>query len=147
MKIMLAFSKGGHYQELKQIIEAFEGNDLVYATTYAASTKNLKNVYFIKDSAEGLIKNNILNIYTSLKIILKERPEVIVSTGADITIPICYIGKLFGSKVIFIESYCRVVDISATGKILYPISDLFLVQWKQLLNKCGKKAKYWGEVI
>ena len=147
MKTILTFSKGGHYLEMQQIMDAFKDSDIVYVTTYAASTKNMKDTYFLKDSAEGLIRNNLINFFISLKIILKERPDVIVSTGADITIPICYIGKIIGSKIIFIESYCRVIDISATGKIIYPISDLFLVQWEQLLTKCGKKAKYWGQVI
>ncbi len=147
MKIILAFSKGGHYLEMQQIMDAFKNNELVYVTSYAASTKNLNNAYFLKDSAESLILNNIKNIFISSHIIIKERPDVIISTGADITIPICYLGKLLGSKVIFIESYCRVEDISATGKIIYPISDLFLVQWKHLITKKWKKAKYWGQVL
>ncbi len=87
MKIILAFSKGGHYLEMQQIMDAFKNNELVYVTSYAASTKNLNNAYFLKDSAESLILNNIKNIFIfQVIIIIKERPDVIISTGADITI-------------------------------------------------------------
>lgn len=146
MKILLTFSHGGHHHEMRQIVDAFAGHDIIYVTIYAISTKDLKNVYFIKDSGEGLIKNHFINTFKSIRIILKERPDIIVSTGADVTIPICYIGKIFGSKIIFIESLCRVFDISMTGKILYHISDLFLVQWRHL-TKYGKNVKYWGQVV
>ena len=82
-----------------------------------------------------------------LHILLKEKPDIIISTGSEIAIPVFYIGKLLGIKTMFIESLCRVKEPSLTGKIVYPVSDVFLVQWEQLLCRFGKKAQYWGNVL
>lgn len=150
MKICLTFSAGGHFTEMRRITKAFEGHDLFFVTIKAKSTENLSNVHYIRDTAGPTIIHMLFNMsivaIQSLKIVLKERPFLIISTGADVTIPICYLGKLFSAKLIFIESICRVIDLSPTGKIIYPIADLFLVQWKKL-SRDYVKAKYWGSVL
>ena len=105
-----------------------------------------KNVNFLGIKIHWIILNIIIVAIQSLKIIVKERPNIIVSTGADVTIPICYLGKFLNVKIFFIESFSRVNDLSPTGKIVYPIADLFLVQWKRLTKKYSK-AKYWGSVL
>lgn len=150
MRICLACSAGGHFTEIQRLIDAFEGHDISYATIKAKSTENLLNAYFLRGTA-GLTKihmflNMIIVAVQSLKIILKERPKIIVSTGADVTIPICYLGKFFNIKIFFIESLCRVNDLSPSGKIVYLIADLFLVQWEKLTKKYSK-ARYWGTVL
>jgi beta-1,4-N-acetylglucosaminyltransferase len=83
-----------------------------------------------------------------MRILLKERPDVVISTGGgEIAIPFCYAGKLMGAKVVFIETLARVTTRSAAGKLIYPIADLFLVQWESLLKLYGSKAQYWGNVL
>lgn len=67
----------------------------------------------------------------SIKILLKEKPDLIVSTGAAPAIPFFYIGKLFGAKVVYIEVYDRIEKPTITGKVVYPISDLFILQWEE----------------
>jgi UDP-N-acetylglucosamine:LPS N-acetylglucosamine transferase len=150
MKICLAFSAGGHFTQIQRVIDAFNGHNVSFATIKAKPTENLPNVYYLRDTT-GLTKihmllNMIIVAIQSLKIIIKERPNIIVSTGADVTIPICYLGKFLNVKIFFIESFSRVNDLSPSGKIVYPIADLFLVQWKRLTKKYSK-AKYWGSVL
>ena len=151
MKICLAFSAGGHLTQMLRLMDAFEDHDVFFVTIKEKSSENLSNVHYLMDTAGPtkihMIFNMTIVAIQSLKIILKERPRVIVSTGADVTIPICYIGKSFGVKIIFIESLSRLTSKSGSGKIIYPIADLFLVQWESLLGKYGKKAKYWGKVL
>jgi len=150
MKICLACSPGGHLTELRELMEAFSGYDPFYVTIRTRSTEDLDPSYYVPDSygATGLhmLLNMVRITIQSARILLRERPDAILSTGADVTIPLCYLGKLMGSKVIFIESVCRVDDLSPTGKILYPISDLFLVQWETLARKY-RKAQYWGGLL
>lgn len=62
--------------------------------------------------------------------------------------PACFLGKFFfKSKVIFIESFCRIKEPSLSGKLIYPVSDLFLVQWKEMLKFYGERAIYRGAVV
>ena len=90
----------------------------------------------------------LVDLIKILFILIAERPAVLISTGAEIAIPFFYLAKcLFGSKLIYIESCAQVSNPSLTGRIVYPITDLFLVQWPQLLHKYGGKARYAGNLI
>ena len=82
--------------------------------------------------------------FKAIGILIREKPDVLVSNGGLLPIPFSYIGKLFGSNIIYIESAARVTTASGAGKLVYPIADLFLVQWKSLLKQYGRKAKYKG---
>jgi UDP-N-acetylglucosamine:LPS N-acetylglucosamine transferase len=80
-------------------------------------------------------------------ILIKEKPDIVISTGAEIAIPSFVFAKIMRIKTIYLESWCRVKTKSGTGRILYFIADVFLVQWPNLINKYGKKAYYKGGVI
>lgn len=86
-----------------------------------------------------------LNCYEALSILRKERPDVIITTGAGDVLPTCYLGKGLGSKIVFLETFARVREPSLVGRFLSPMADLVLVQWKQMLQHY-KKAVYSGPV-
>lgn len=146
MKICLTCSHGGHLTEILQLMEAFEGHEVFFITYEGPRSIGLDKKYIVKN-----IGFNPIKLLASIPIItsalLREKPDFIISTGSEIAIPVFYIGKLMGIKTIFIESLCRVKEPSATGKIVYPVTNIFLVQWKPLLNKYGSKAQYKGSVF
>ncbi len=88
----------------------------------------------------------LLNTWQSLKVFMQRRPEVVISTGAGIALATCFLAKLTGRTLIFIESGARVTTPSRTGRMIYPIADLFLVQWKSML-KHYPKATYGGPLL
>jgi beta-1,4-N-acetylglucosaminyltransferase len=145
MKICLTCSHGGHLTEILQLMDAFEGNDVFFITYKGLRSSNLKKAYLIDNLGKNPIRflKSLPIIYD---IISREKPDLIVSTGAEIAIPTFYIAKLFGIKLVFIETICRVTQPTISGKLLYPIVDLFLVQQKELLKYYGKKARYEGGV-
>lgn len=150
MKICLACSPGGHLTQMQRLLPAFEGKDCFFVTFRSDYSRHLEKAYFIEYRL-GYIRERLTwlkTIFVAFRILLKERPDVVISTGGgEIAIPFCYVGKLLGAKVIFIETLARVTTRSAAGKFIYPIADLFLVQWETLLKQYGKKAQYWGSVI
>ena len=77
---------------------------------------------------------------------IKIRPKYIVTTGTHTAGPICYLGKIFGSKVIYIETMANISKKTITGKLIYPIADLFIVQWKSML-KLYPNAVYGGFIF
>ena len=87
----------------------------------------------------------LVNIINTLKIFLREKPDVVISTGALVTIPICIIAKIFRKKLIFIESFAKINSPTLTGKLLYKFADQFYVQWKDMLN-IYPKAIYKGGI-
>lgn len=78
-----------------------------------------------------------------IKIVLRHKPSVIISTGSYIAVPLFYFGKLYGAKLIFIESNAMVYSKTTTGKLVGWISDKIIVQWPEML-KVYPKAEYWG---
>ena len=82
-----------------------------------------------------------------IKVARKEKPDLIVSTGSEIAIPPYILARFMRIKTIYIESWCRIKTKSGTGRILYYFSNVFLVQWPELVKLYGKKAKYRGAVI
>ena len=135
---------------MQRLMPAFEGKEYFFVTYKSDYSQHLKRAYFIEYKV-GYIRERITwlkTIFFALRILLKERPDVLISTGGgEIAIPFCYVGKLLGAKVVFIETLARVTTRSAAGKLIYPLADLFLVQWEPLLKRYGKKAQYWGNVI
>ena len=74
----------------------------------------------------------------SLRILKKEKPDVLISTGALVAVPILYLGKIMGKKIVFVETIARIEELSLTGKLIYPIADCFIVQWDNLQKKYPK---------
>lgn len=147
MKIALVCSYGGHLTEMQFLLGAFEGHDIFFVTYDNARTGKIPyKKYLLENIGTNPLKMCIA-FSNFFKIFRKERPDIIVSTGSEIAIPAFYLGKLFRIKTIYIESWCRITSQSGTGKIVYPVSDIFLVQWPQLLQYYGHKAQYYGGVI
>ncbi len=146
-KIGLICSPGGHLVEVLQLLEAFQGYPFFFLTYKEKATLNRKNTYCVANLARNPL-NLIVGILKIFFIFLKERPSILFSTGAEIAIPSFYIGKfLFRTKLIYLECSAQVHSPSLTGRCVYPITDLFLVQWEPLLRHYGLKASYVGGLI
>jgi len=157
-KIGLICSSGGHLTEALSTIEAFEGFDVFLIVHDFPSLKGIqldkvKRIYRLNivlgySSWIAVLLTAFANLFQLIRIFWIERPSILFSTGAEIAIPAFYIGKIFfRTKLIFLESLARVNALSYTGRLLYPIVDLFLVQWPELLKKAGHKAIYGGRLI
>ncbi len=145
--IGLVCSPGGHLVEVLQLLEAFQGYPLFFLTYKEKATLNRKDTYYLSNFAKRPI-SLIPGVLRILYIFLKERPSVLFSTGAEIAIPAFYIGKfLFRTRLVYLECSAQVYHRSLTGRWVYPITDLFLVQWESLLSEYGLKAKYVGGLI
>jgi UDP-N-acetylglucosamine:LPS N-acetylglucosamine transferase len=152
IKICISFSAGGHFSEALKATKDIKHRK--YYVTYKSATveefsKNNK-VYFVAHPRHcALILRFFLflkNFIESTLILLKERPDIIVSTGADVAVATCIMGKLMGKKLIYIESGGYVTSKSLSGRLVYPFADLFIVQWEPAL-KNFPKAKYGGPLF
>ncbi len=147
MKIALVCSHGGHLTEMLYLMDAFEGHDVFFATYDNIRTRNLQyRKYLFPNFGESPLKL-FRHLPGIIRIFLKEKPDMVLSNGAEIAIPFFYIAKLFRVKTVFIECYTRIDMPTITGKLVYPVSNLFLVLWSEMLGKYGKKAKYWGGIF
>lgn len=150
-KICLAASLGGHLEEIARLTELGNHYDLYLVTEKGgfATLSFCNQVYYLNhiNRKELLfIPKYIINFFRSFYILIKEKPYSIISTGALATYPTCLLGKLLGKQIIYIESFARVNSASLTGKLMYRIADLFIVQWEEMLE-IFPKAVYGGGIF
>ena len=116
---------------------------VTFKTKHTDTLLKDKPHYFIIDPVTSKFKF-IINAFQSLCHILKERPKVIISTGAGMAIPTMLLGKfLLKSRIIYVESAAAVIEPSRTGRFMYKYADLFLIQW-ETLKEFYPNAKYVG---
>ena len=154
-RVMFIASTGGHLQELLQLKGMFKDYNYSLITEKTKSKLYLKEEYGkrVKFLLYGT-KHNILiypfklliNCFISLFYYFKFRPDYIVTTGVHTAGPMCCIGKIFGSKIIYIETFANIVTKTVTGRMLYPISDKFIVQWESM-KELYPKADFGGWIF
>ncbi|WP_255993618.1 PssD/Cps14F family polysaccharide biosynthesis glycosyltransferase [Clostridium perfringens] len=135
-KVCFIASSGGHFEQimmLKPLMKKHKSFVVTEKTNYLVNTDEY--IYYLKQVNRHEIKFiplMILNTLKSLKIFLKEKPDIIISTGALSVIPMCIIGKVFRKKIIFIESFAKITSPTLTGKLVYKFADQFYIQWESL---------------
>lgn len=145
-KVCLVSSSGGHYEQLKQLkvlekkYDVFwitEETDYISEADYYLIQTGLKdNMHFLK---------MVQNFWRSLRIWHKEKPDIVITTGTMVALPIALIAKVFRKKLIYIETFARVYDGTKTGKLMYKIADLFIIQW-ETLKEVYPEAVYGGSI-
>ncbi len=150
VKIGIITSKGGHLFEILRLKNLFNAYNHFYVTFQGGDSKyylNKENVYYAYFPESRNIINFIRNLFLAIFILTRERPNLLISCGAGIAVPFFIVGKLlYRAKLIYLEPYDFVSYPSLTGRILYNIADLFLIQQK-CQNKWFPKAKYWGSLL
>lgn len=149
IKVCFAASSGGHFEQLMMLKPLMEKYESFIVTEYAGysletgiSTYELKQV---NRRERSFFLRILCNAVESLRIFMKERPDVIVTTGVLAMIPLCLICKLAGCRIIYIESFAKVSTPTETGKLMYRLADRFYVQWESMLS-IYPKATFVGGV-
>lgn len=140
IKICLTCSAGGHFQQMRLAIDNLSREKYEY---YWLMHKSKHLTSFFKDKRLITVTNTdpkckwtyLVNAVQSLWYLMKEKPQVIISTGAGVSFPTIFFGKFFlACKVIYICSAANVTEPSRTPYQAYKYSDLFLVQWPEMLE-------------
>ncbi len=152
-KVIFAASSGGHLSEIMNLSSLFKEYEYLLVTEKTDVTEQLNNTYNTEYLVYGPNKNRIeyvinifKNIFLCIKILINFKPETIVSTGAQVGGMMCFLGKLFRCKVIYIESLAKTRSLSKTGKNVYKFADKFYVQWESLAAMY-EKAEYLGRMM
>lgn len=135
MKVCLVGSSGGHLTHLYMLKPFWQEKERFWVTfdkQDAASLLSGEQVYHCYFPTNRNIKNLIRNTILAWKVLGKEKPDLIVSSGAAVAVPFFYLGKLFGAKTVYIEVFDRIDKPTLTGKLVYPVADRFIVQWEEM---------------
>jgi beta-1,4-N-acetylglucosaminyltransferase len=137
-RAMLICCQGGHFMQMQALKSAWEDLPRVWVTTRAADTEALlgdEQAVFAYVPTARNIKNLFRNLWLAAVVIRRHRPDVLLSTGGGVTVPLFLVGKLVGARLIYVESLTRVDGPSLTGKLVYPLVDRFFVQWPEAATR------------
>jgi len=149
LRICLAASAGGHISQLLKLTGCWNGYEAFCVTTTEVVRNKLNKlgkVYVVGECNRQHPIRVIAVFLRCIRIIFNERPHVVISTGAAAGCMLCFLGKILGARVVWIDSITNVERISLSGRMVRYIADLFLVQWPELAGKY-KKVEFVGTVV
>ena len=147
-RVLAVASGGGHWVQLRRLEAAFAGHDMAYATVHAGSRSDVPadaHFYKIRDATRWDRLGLVVMAWQLLVIVLRERPDVVISTGAAPGYIALRLGKLLGARTAWIDSVANVEEVSLSGRMVGRHADLWLTQWRHLSKDDG--PQYRGEVL
>lgn len=135
MKVALVGSSGGHLTHLYMLKPFWEKYDRFWVTFDKEDAKSLlahEEMYSCYYPTNRNLKNLVRNTWLAIKILKKEKPDLIISSGAAVAVPFFWLGKLQGAKTVYIEIFDRIDKPTLTGKLVYPVTDRFIVEWEEM---------------
>ena len=149
MKLALITSTGGHLLQMMSLRDAWQAEDHFFVTFPLEDAKTLLNgekVYWGHHPTNRSIKNLLRNGWLAWKVLRRERPDVVISTGAALAVPFLWLGRLLGMRTVYVESITRIHTLSMTGKMVLPAVDKFYGQWEEL-SMIHPKIDYDGRSV
>ncbi len=146
-RILAVASGGGHWVQLLRMVPAFEGHQVVFVSVNPAYRSEVGAARFhcVNDATRWDRGGLLLLAARMCWIVLRERPDVIVSTGAAPGYFAVRLGKWFGARTVWVDSMANVEQLSMSGERIGPYADLWLTQWPHLARPDG--PRYEGAVL
>lgn len=135
IKICLVGSSGGHLTHLYMLKPMWEKKERFWVTFDKMDANSIlkgEKVYHCFFPTNRNLWNLIRNTFLAIKVLHKEKPNLIISSGAAVAVPFFYLGKLRGAKTIYIEVFDRIDKPTLTGRLVKPVTDKFIVQWDEM---------------
>lgn len=149
MKIMLVCSAGGHFHTMQGLHPFWDTHERVWVTFLTATTKAAlegEKVYWAWSPTNRNLRNLVRNFFLAWKVLFQERPHLVISTGAGVTVPFLILAKILGSQTVFVESITRVRQLSLSARLVLPFLDTLYVHWPQLQVRYPR-AEFIGSYV
>lgn len=149
MKVCLVASAGGHLMELMRVRQAWQEHERIWVTFPTDDARvhmQDERVVWAHYPTNRNVPNLLRNVRLAWKTLHRDRPDVIISTGAGVAVPFIWVGWTMNIPTIFIESLTFIDERSLSAKLVYRCVDYYYVQWPELAEKYSK-AIYRGQVL
>jgi UDP-N-acetylglucosamine:LPS N-acetylglucosamine transferase len=147
-KVMAVASGGGHWVELRRIVPAFAGSEVVYISTEPLADADLAPARYY--AVRNVTRKNRLGFAVIVRqiwrVLRAERPEVVITTGAAPGLVALALAKLLcRSRTVWIDTVANSERMTLSGRLARPVADVWLVQWPHLARPGG--PDFWGAVL
>lgn len=149
MKICLVGSSGGHLTHLYMLKPFWEKRERFWVTFDKEDARSMlagERMYSCYYPTNRSLKALAINTGLAWKVLKREKPDLIISSGAAVAVPFFYLGKILGAKTVYIEVFDRIDSSTLSGKMVYPVADRFVVEWEET-KKVYPKAVNLGSIF
>lgn len=146
---LLVASSGGHLFQLLQMRDGWPREERHWVTFDTADARSLlagEAVTYAAHPTNRNLRNLLRNLVLAARLLHRLRPRAILTTGAGVAVPFCWLGRLVGARVVYIESFARTGQPSLTGRLVHPVAHEFFVQWPAVQSHF-RKAKFRGALF
>lgn len=153
LKVLMVMGAGGHTAQMLRLRELLgDRYDYEYLVTASdtVTPRKIRGTLHVLDNPRPYTASYLSIVHRTVKgfiqaLSLMRKFDVVISAGPGVTVPVFYAAKLLGKKAIYLESWCRAQSMSVSGRLCYPVADLFFVQWPEM-KKNYPKAIYAGRL-
>lgn len=145
-RVLAVASKGGHWHQLAMITPAFSSASVIYATTMPglSEASGLGTAAVLPDFNRSALSGMWICIARLIQIVARERPTIVITTGAAPGLIALIIGRLYGAKTVWIDSVANAEQLSMSGKVASYVAHSCLTQWAHLQTG---RIEYWGRLL
>jgi UDP-N-acetylglucosamine:LPS N-acetylglucosamine transferase len=148
VELMLVCSTGGHLLQLVGLRDAWQGHTRVWITHDHSDTRSLldrETVVVAHYPTQRNLPNLARNLVLAWRVVRDLRPSVVLTTGAGVAVPFAWIGRLFGARVVYVESLTRVRTPSLSFRLIAPVASRAYAQWPELAARF--RMRYAGSLV
>lgn len=145
-KLLAVASGGGHWIQLRRLVPAFAQADVIWMSTQPDYAKDVEGPFYVVQDANLWNKLALLKLFMQVAwLVLRLRPDVVVTTGAAPGFAAVFFGRLLGAKTVWIDSIANSETLSTSGAKAGRWANVWLTQWEHLAKPEG--PHYWGAVL
>ena len=147
-RVLLVCSPGGHLAQMLCLEESWRNLDRAWVTLESLDSDHLlehERVVIANGPTNRSVRALLANLRLAWQVVRRERPDAILSIGAALAVPSFLVGKLYGAKLVFVESLTRTRKLSLTGRLVYPLADVCFVQWPDAARRA--KTRFAGNLL
>jgi UDP-N-acetylglucosamine:LPS N-acetylglucosamine transferase len=134
MRLLMVCSSGGHLTQLHVLEDWWRRHEthwVTFDTEHARALLEGQPTSWAFHPTTRNIPNLLRNFRLAVRTIRRERPDVVVSTGAGVALPFFLLARVFGARTVYLEVYDRIMTPTLTGRLCAPLTDVFMLQWPQ----------------
>ena len=150
MRTLLVGSSGGHLAQLHQLKPWWERHDRKWVTFEKPDAISLlagEDTEWAFQPTTRNIPNLLRNLRLALRVLRRERPSAILTTGAGVAVPFAWVGKLLGVPTIYVESVTRIEGLSLSGRMIKPVAKRLYAQWPELAEASSGRIRFAGNLF
>lgn len=145
---LLVASSGGHLLQLVHLSSGLPGIEWQWVAFDTPDARQLlagRHVVHAHHPTNRNLRNLARNTILAWRVVRRTRPAVVISTGAGIAVPFLWMARIYGARVIYVESFARTAGLSLTGRLVRPVAHRLFVQWPEAARQ--RRAEFVGSIF